>query len=69
MMATITEEESAPPMPWMNRAVMSMAWPSADPQAMEASTNRATPARNTFLRPIRSPRRPARSRKLPKEMR
>ena len=69
MMATITDDDSAPPMPWTKRAATNMAWLSADPQAMEASMNRPTPARNTFLRPIRSPRRPAMSRKLPKEMR
>ena len=69
MMATITEADSAPPMPWTKRAVTSMAWLSADPQAMEARVNSVTPARNTFLRPMRSPRRPAMSRKLPKEIR
>ena len=69
MMATITEDDSAPPMPCTKRATISMAWLSADPQAMEASTNRATPARKIFFRPTRSPRRPASSRKLPNEMR
>ena len=69
MMATMTDDDSAPPMPWTKRAPTSMAWLSADPQAMEASVNRATPARKTFLRPTRSPRRPAMRRKLPKEMR
>ncbi len=52
MMATITEDDSAPPMPWTKRAATSMAWLSADPQAMEARVKSATPARNTFLRPI-----------------
>ena len=69
MMATITEEESAPPMPWTKRAPTNKAWLSAEPQAMEARVNNATPARNTFLRPTRSPRRPAMRRKLPKEIR
>ena len=69
MMATMTEDDSAPPMPWTKRAATSMAWLSADPQAIEARVNTVTPARNTFLRPIRSPRRPAMRRKLPKEMR
>ncbi len=69
MMATITDELSAPPMPWMKRAATSRPWLSADPQAMEASVNSVTPARNTFLRPMRSPRRPAMRRKLPKLMR
>ena len=69
MMATITEDDSAPPMPWTKRDATNMAWLSAEPQATEASVNRVTPARNTFLRPMRSPRRPAMSRKLPKEMR
>ncbi len=69
MMATITDEENAPPMPCTKRATTSWAWLSADPQAMDARVKRATPARNTFLRPMRSPSRPAMSRKLPKEMR
>ena len=69
MMATITDDDSAPPMPWTKRDATNMAWLSAEPQAIEASVNRVTPARNTFLRPIRSPRRPAMRRKLPKEMR
>ena len=69
MMATITEEDSAPPMPWTKRAATNMVWLSAAPQAMEARVNTVTPARNTFLRPIRSPRRPAMRRKLPKEIR
>ncbi len=69
MMAMMTEEDSAPPMPWTKRAATSTAWLSADPQAMDASVKMATPVRNTFLRPIRSPRRPAISRKLPKLMR
>ena len=55
MMATITEDDSAPPMPWTKRAAISMPWLSADPQAMEASTKSVTPARKTFLRPTRSP--------------
>ena len=46
-----------------------MAWVSAAPQAIEATVNSATPAKKTFLRPTRSPSRPAMSRKLPKEMR
>ncbi len=56
-------------MPWTKRAPTSRPWLSADPQAMEASVKSATPARNTFLRPMRSPRRPERRRKLPKLMR
>ena len=69
MMATITEEDSAPPMPCTKRDATNMVWLSAAPQAMDASVKSATPARKTFLRPIRSPRRPAMRRKLPKEMR
>ena len=69
MRAMITEEDSAPPMPWTKRAATSMDWLSADPQAMEARVNSATPVRNTFLRPTRSPSRPAMRRKLPKLMR
>ena len=69
MMAMITDEESAPPMPWTKRAATNMVSLPADPQAMEAKVNSVTPARNTFFRPMRSPRRPAMRRKLPKEMR
>ena len=69
MMATITEEDNAPPIPWTKRAATNMAWLSADPQTMEDRVNRVTPAMNTFFRPMRSPRRPAMRRKLPKEIR
>ena len=69
MMATMTEDEKAPPMPWTKRAATSIDWSWAEPQTMEARVKRVTPARKTFLRPTRSPRRPAMRRKLPKEMR
>ena len=63
--ARITEVAIAPPKPWRNRAAISASWDSASPQASEATVKMAVPARNTRLRPRRSPRRPASSRKLP----
>ena len=63
--AMITEEETAPPRPWMKRATISTAWSSANPHSAEAAVKIATPVRNTRLRPMRSPSRPASSRKLP----
>ena len=59
MMARMTEDERAAPSPWTNRAEMSRIWLSAAPQATEAAVNSATPTRKTFLRPNRSPSRPA----------
>ena len=69
MIAMITEEATAPPMPWTKRAAISSAWLSERPQSAEAVVNSARPLRKTFLRPTRSPRRPASSRKLPKAIR
>ena len=65
MIATIAEVAAAPPKPWMKRAAISIHWLVATPHAAEASVNTVTPARNTRRRPIRSPRRPKNSRKLP----
>ena len=53
MMARITEACRAAPTPWTGRAATSVVELSAAPQSSEASVNRATPTRNTRLRPIR----------------
>ena len=68
-MATIADTAPAPPSPWMKRATMSTPWESASPHAAEASVKPVTPKRKIRRRPMRSPRRPARSRKLPKVIR
>jgi hypothetical protein len=65
MIETIAEVAPAPPNPWTNRAAISMACESATPHTAEDSVNNAIPTRNTRRRPIRSPTRPASSRKLP----
>ena len=65
MMATITPPDREPPRPWRNRPTTSSVAPCDIPLNTEATVNRATPARKTFLRPIRSPARPATRRKLP----
>ena len=64
MMAMITEADRAPPIPWTKRPATSMAGLTATPQMTEATVKDAIPAKKTSLRPIRSPRRPAISRKL-----
>ena len=69
MMAMITEDEKAPPMPWRNRPTISTAWLWATPHMTDAEVNTTMPVRKTFRRPIRSPSRPAMSRKLPKVIR
>ena len=69
MIAMITEEATAPPIPWTKRAAISSASLSATPHIAEALVNSARPLRKTFLRPTRSPSRPASSRKLPKAIR
>src|SRR5450755_1360539 len=65
MMARITEACIAAPSPWMKRATISTSWLGDRPHSTEAAVNSVTPKRNTRLRPIRSPSRPASSRKLP----
>jgi len=69
MIAMITEDAIAPPAPWTKRAPISSPWLSARPQSTEANVNSARPPMKTFLRPIRSPSRPASSMKLPKAIR
>ena len=69
MMATIAATAPAPASPWMKRATMSSPCESASPHAAEASVNPVTPMRKIRRRPMRSPSRPASSRKLPKVMR
>ena len=66
MIARITEACIAAPMPCRKRAAINSVELSAAPHSSEAIVNRVTPARNTRLRPSRSPSRPASSRKLPK---
>ena len=66
MMARITEACMAAPMPWTKRAAMRKPWLGAAPHSTEAAVKMTSPARNTRLRPSRSPSRPASSRKLPK---
>ena len=61
IMPRITAEVSAPPVPCANRAAMSISWFTASPQASEAAVKTASPVRNTFRRPARSPSRPASS--------
>ena len=63
--ARITPAESAPPAPCTKRAITSSAELWANPLSTEAAVKRTTPARKTFLRPMRSPARPARSSRLP----
>lgn len=49
---------SAAAAPWTARAVISIVGDAASAQSAEASTNAATPARKTRLRPAMSPSRP-----------
>src|SRR5664280_965003 len=69
MMAMIADAEKAPPIPGANRPMINMAWLEATPQSTDEAVKTAIPARKIFLRPTRSPNRPARRRKLPKVMR
>ena len=61
IMPRITAEVSAPPMPCRNRAATSISWFAASPHSSEAPVKTPRPARKTFLRPARSPSRPASS--------
>ena len=69
MIARITAEATAPPIPWTKRPAISIPWLVEAPQKIEAAVNRTSPERKTFLRPTRSPIRPASSRKPPKVIR
>ena len=69
IMPSVTADTSAAPVPWANRAAISIAGPAARPQTSEARTNTAIPARNIRLRPSRSPRRPLSRSNPPKAMR
>ena len=51
MIARITLEATAPPIPWSRRAPISIPWLSASPHRTDAAVNRTRPVRNTFLRP------------------
>ena len=65
IMPRLTAETMAAPAPCTNRAATRSCVPVASPQASEATVNMASPARNTRLRPIRSPTRPASSSRPP----
>src|SRR6202012_46796 len=54
---------------WMKRATTTTLWLSASPQASDAAVNRESPVRKTSRRPSRSPSRPAKSSRPPKEIR
>ena len=69
MIARITLEAIAPPMPCKSRATISIVWSPATPHSIEAAVNRTRPERNTFLRPTRSPILPASSKKPPNVIR
>ncbi len=53
IMARITAELTAPPMPCTKRAAISIGWLKESPQRREAPTKMASPARYTRLRPKR----------------
>ena len=59
-------ETSAAPRPCSPRARISHVSPVASAQSSDADVKSTSPARNTRLRPIRSPARPPSSRKPPK---
>ncbi len=59
IMPRITAEVAAPPIPCRNRAPTSISRFAASPHNSDAAVNTASPVRNTFLRPARSPSRPA----------
>ncbi len=69
MIATMTELETAPPRPWKKRAMINIDWDCARAHTNDDVVKIATPLRKTFFRPMRSPRRPASSKKLPKAIR
>lgn len=69
IMPRLTAVTIAPPMPWANRAAISIAGPTDSPHSSDATVKAASPARNMRLRPMRSPRRPASSSKLPNAIR
>ena len=61
----ITAELTAPPIPWMNRAAISIGWLNDRPHSRDAAVNRASPIKKMRLRPIKSPSRPPSSRRPP----
>ena len=69
MIAMITPADNEAPRPCRKRPTIRFSAAGAKPVPTEATVKRNTPARNTFLRPIRSPRRPATRRKLPNAIR
>ena len=65
----VTADAMAAPPPCTNLAAISIQGATARPQASEARTNTAIPARNSRLRPSRSPSRPPSSSSPPKAIR
>src|SRR3954471_1899471 len=65
MIARITDAWTAAPTPCRKRAPISAPWLGASPHRIDAAVKNTTPARNTRLRPNRSPSRPASRRKTP----
>src|SRR4051794_10501245 len=65
MIARITDAWTAAPTPCRKRAPISAPWLGASPHRIDAAVKNTTPARNTRLRPNRSPSRPASRRKPP----
>ncbi len=64
-----TAEFSAPPTPCTKRAAISTSWLGESAQTSEAAVKTAMPMRKIRRWPMRSPMRPASSRKPPKAMR
>ncbi len=64
-----TDEVSAPPAPWTNRAMISTCWFPARPHRADAAVNTPSPVRKTRRRPARSPNRPASSSSPPNAIR
>ncbi len=69
IMPRMTAEVAAPPIPCRNRAPTSISRFAASPHSSDAAANTAKPARKMFLRPARSPSRPASNNSPAKEIR
>ena len=66
IMARITAELTAPPIPWTKRAPISIGCAKESPQSTDAPVKIVRPTRYTRLRPNRSPTRPASNSSPPK---
>ncbi len=62
-MPRMTAELTAPPIPCRKRAAISIGWLTERPHNNEAAVNMTRPIRKIRLRPIRSPSRPASSKR------